>query len=113
MLDVPIVRSAANDVTVSQSLRSSGRDLPPSGGSGVALALEVRELTKRFGERTAFSDVSFRVGYGEVFGFLGPNGAGKTTTVRPESRSHPDRATCVSRNSWERWRASRRSRSSH
>ena len=39
-------------------------------------------LTKRFGERTAFSEVSFEVAYGEVFGFLGPNGAGKTTTVR-------------------------------
>jgi len=30
----------------------------------------------------AFEDVSFELGYGEVFGFLGPNGAGKTTTVR-------------------------------
>ncbi len=39
-------------------------------------------LTKRFGERVAFEDVSFEVGVGEVFGFLGPNGAGKTTTVR-------------------------------
>ena len=39
-------------------------------------------LTKRFGDRVAFDDVSFAVGYGEVFGFLGPNGAGKTTTVR-------------------------------
>jgi len=39
-------------------------------------------LTKRFGDRVAFNDVSFEVGYGEVFGFLGPNGAGKTTTVR-------------------------------
>jgi len=39
-------------------------------------------LTKRFGDRVAFDDVSFEVGYGEVFGFLGPNGAGKTTTVR-------------------------------
>ncbi|MDQ1488472.1 MAG: type transport system ATP-binding protein [Actinomycetota bacterium] len=45
-------------------------------------ALVVNELTKRFGERTAFSEVSFQVAYGEVFGFLGPNGAGKTTTVR-------------------------------
>jgi ABC-2 type transport system ATP-binding protein len=39
-------------------------------------------LTKHFGARTAFRDVEFSVGYGEVFGFLGPNGAGKTTTVR-------------------------------
>ena len=47
-----------------------------------APAVEVDGLTKRFGARTAFEDVSFAVQYGEVFGFLGPNGAGKTTTVR-------------------------------
>ncbi len=45
-------------------------------------AVVVDHLTKRFGSRVAFDDVSFEVGYGEVFGFLGPNGAGKTTTVR-------------------------------
>ncbi len=45
-------------------------------------ALVVEHLSKRFGERIAFEDLSFEVGYGEVFGFLGPNGAGKTTTVR-------------------------------
>jgi len=39
-------------------------------------------LTKRFGPRVAFEDLSFEVEAGEVFGFLGPNGAGKTTTVR-------------------------------
>src|SRR5579864_2045274 len=50
--------------------------------SGKPLALVVEHLTKRFGERTAFEDVSFSVAQGEVFGFLGPNGAGKTTTVR-------------------------------
>ncbi len=47
-----------------------------------APALSVDNLSKRFGERVAFTEVSFEVGYGEVFGFLGPNGAGKTTTVR-------------------------------
>jgi ABC-2 type transport system ATP-binding protein len=45
-------------------------------------ALSVHGLGKRFGDRLAFNDVSFEIGYGEVFGFLGPNGAGKTTTVR-------------------------------
>ncbi|MEY9938307.1 ABC transporter ATP-binding protein [Streptacidiphilus sp. MAP5-3] len=45
-------------------------------------ALAVTGLAKRFGPRTAFSDLSFQVDQGEVFGFLGPNGAGKTTTVR-------------------------------
>jgi ABC-2 type transport system ATP-binding protein len=42
----------------------------------------VHGLSKRFGERIAFDDVSFEIDHGEVFGFLGPNGAGKTTTVR-------------------------------
>ncbi|MHB1535515.1 MAG: ABC transporter ATP-binding protein [Acidimicrobiales bacterium] len=45
-------------------------------------ALSVDHLTKCFGDRTAYSEVSFQVAHGEVFGFLGPNGAGKTTTVR-------------------------------
>ena len=45
-------------------------------------ALSVDRLSKRFGDRIAFADLSFEVGQGEVFGFLGPNGAGKTTTVR-------------------------------
>ena len=51
-------------------------------GTKVPPALVVDQLTKRFGERTAYSEVSFQVANGEVFGFLGPNGAGKTTTVR-------------------------------
>jgi ABC-2 type transport system ATP-binding protein len=56
----------------------------PDAGNGrpEGAALEVEGLTKRFGTRTAFEDVTFSVGQGEVFGFLGPNGAGKTTTVR-------------------------------
>ena len=52
------------------------------GGEVTKFALVVEHLSKRFGSRVAFDDVSFEVGYGEVFGFLGPNGAGKTTTVR-------------------------------
>jgi ABC-2 type transport system ATP-binding protein len=55
---------------------------PPRDGPEGEPALVVDRLTKRFGARTAFSDVSFEVAHGEVFGFLGPNGAGKTTTVR-------------------------------
>ena len=44
--------------------------------------IEVRGLTKRYGEVTAVSDLSFNVMPGKVTGFLGPNGAGKTTTMR-------------------------------
>jgi ABC-2 type transport system ATP-binding protein len=57
-------------------------DTEAAARKGPGPALVVNRLTKRFGERTAFSDVSFEVAHGEVFGFLGPNGAGKSTTVR-------------------------------
>jgi len=45
-------------------------------------AIEVIDLTKRFGKFTAVDKLNFRVKRGEVFGFLGPNGAGKSTTIR-------------------------------
>lgn len=44
--------------------------------------IEVRNLTKRYGDLTAIHDISFSVARGEILGFLGPNGAGKTTTMR-------------------------------
>jgi len=44
--------------------------------------INVVNLTKYYGEKTAISDISFQVKEGEVLGFLGPNGAGKTTTMR-------------------------------
>lgn len=45
-------------------------------------SLEVRNLTRRFGEKTAVDDVSFVVAPGRMTGFVGANGAGKTTTMR-------------------------------
>ncbi len=47
-----------------------------------APAIQVAELTKRFGKFLAVDRVSFEVLAGEVFGFLGPNGSGKSTTIR-------------------------------
>ena len=44
--------------------------------------IEVKDLTKTFGEKTVVDHVSFTVNRGEILGFLGPNGAGKTTTMR-------------------------------
>jgi ABC-2 type transport system ATP-binding protein len=46
------------------------------------VAIEARDLTRRFGDFLAVDRVSFSVARGEVFGFLGSNGAGKTTTIR-------------------------------
>ena len=50
---------------------------PPQGAR-----IEVRDLTKRFGDFTAVDSLSFTVEPGRITGFLGPNGAGKTTTLR-------------------------------
>jgi ABC-2 type transport system ATP-binding protein len=44
--------------------------------------IEVKGLSKRYGDLLAVNDVSFEIQRGEVVGFLGPNGAGKTTTMR-------------------------------
>jgi ABC-2 type transport system ATP-binding protein len=44
--------------------------------------IEVQNLTKRYGSKTAVDGVTFKVEKGEILGFLGPNGAGKTTTMR-------------------------------
>ena len=45
-------------------------------------AIEVKDLTRRFGELVAVSKISFSIKYGEIFGYLGANGAGKSTTIR-------------------------------
>jgi ABC-2 type transport system ATP-binding protein len=44
--------------------------------------VEVKNLTKKFGDFTAVKNISFTVRKGEIFGFLGPNGAGKSTTIK-------------------------------
>ena len=43
--------------------------------------IEVRHLTKRYGNHNAVSDLSFTIDKGVIYGFLGPNGAGKSTTM--------------------------------
>lgn len=45
-------------------------------------AVQIHDLTRRFGSLTAVSHLDLRIEQGEVFGLLGPNGSGKTTTIR-------------------------------
>jgi ABC-2 type transport system ATP-binding protein len=46
------------------------------------LAIDVRGMTKRFGDKTVVNDIALQVRTGEIYGFLGPNGSGKTTFIR-------------------------------
>ncbi|HZJ13731.1 MAG TPA: ABC transporter ATP-binding protein [Chthoniobacteraceae bacterium] len=46
------------------------------------LAIDVRGMTKRFGDRIVVNDIALQVRTGEIYGFLGPNGSGKTTFIR-------------------------------
>lgn len=50
--------------------------------SSHSFVIDVRGLTKRYGDKTVVDDLCMQVRRGEVFGFLGPNGSGKTTTIR-------------------------------
>src|SRR5690606_29672823 len=57
--------------------------IPPlENGGDQDIAIEARDLTRRFGDFVAVDSVSFRIPRGEIFGFLGSNGCGKTTTMK-------------------------------
>ena len=43
--------------------------------------IEVRNLTKKYGDHFAVQDISFSLEKGKIYGLLGPNGAGKSTTM--------------------------------
>jgi ABC-2 type transport system ATP-binding protein len=63
-------------------------DAPPAGAAqgtaavGGPWAIEVRGLTKRYGDRVVVDHLTMQVRRGEIYGFLGPNGSGKTTSIR-------------------------------
>jgi branched-chain amino acid transport system ATP-binding protein len=63
--------------------------------TSAASLLEVRDLTLRFGNVTAFEDVSFDVQRGELFAVIGPNGAGKTSLFNALSRVYEPTAGAV------------------
>ena len=46
------------------------------------MSVEVKGVTKIYGEQRAVDNISFQITKGEIVGFLGPNGAGKSTTMK-------------------------------
>lgn len=56
--------------------------IPPYQPENAEIAIEVRDLTMRFGSFVAVDHVNFRIPRGEIFGFLGSNGCGKSTTMK-------------------------------
>jgi ribosome-dependent ATPase len=65
-----------------KTANSSELIIPPYEKNQGAPAIIAKGLTRRFGDFTAVSDVSFEIQAGEIFGFLGSNGCGKTTTMK-------------------------------
>ncbi len=50
--------------------------------NSTSIAIEAKKLTRKFGTKTAVSNVNLKIREGEIYGFLGPNGAGKSTTIK-------------------------------
>jgi len=60
----------------------NGRNDSNGGDSADAPAIDVRGLSKRYGDKLVVDALTMQVRHGEIFGFLGPNGSGKTTSIR-------------------------------
>jgi len=71
-----------SEVVLNRAPAGAKNQIAEDGARANDYAVQVVDLTKRFGDFTAVDRVSFTVERGTIFGFLGPNGAGKTTTIR-------------------------------
>ncbi|BBO85698.1 ABC transporter ATP-binding protein [Desulfosarcina ovata subsp. sediminis] len=77
--DVFVNMVASSDDRVSDIVSSQ---TPAPTHDTAAIAVQVTDLTRRFGDFVAVDRLNLTVETGEIFGFLGPNGAGKSTTIR-------------------------------
>ena len=77
------IASASNSEAGSESqAESQSGTRSPAATAGESPVIEIRDLTRVFGDFRAVDRMTFSVGRGEIFGLLGPNGAGKSTTFR-------------------------------
>ncbi len=67
-------------MTITPAVRTQSH--PPSDPRSGEAIIDVRGLTKKYGNRAVVDDFAIRVNRGQIYGFLGPNGSGKTTTIR-------------------------------
>jgi ABC-2 type transport system ATP-binding protein len=65
-----------------ESASEAGREMTTGTSAPADPIIDVRGLTKRYGNRTVVDHIDMRVRSGRIYGFLGPNGSGKTTTIR-------------------------------
>lgn len=77
-----IVQSGNPDEVLDSYLQTTGQVQVKSTSTKDEPVIQVRDLTKTFGNFTAVNRLNFEVSRGEIFGFLGANGAGKTTAMR-------------------------------
>ena len=63
--------------------------------------IEVKKLSKNYGQRMAIQDLNFSIQKGEIVGLLGPNGAGKTTTMKIITGFMPASSGCVVVDGWD------------
>lgn len=68
-------------LTVQASKLPEEHPIQGKGSHYMAVAIQIRNLTRRFNDLVAVDNISFDINHGEIFGLLGPNGAGKTTTL--------------------------------
>lgn len=81
--DVFVTRLAGlEDKPTMRSLPGNSTDAIVKENGRSEFAIQVVDLTRKFGDFTAADYVNFEVKRGEIFGLLGPNGSGKTTTIR-------------------------------
>jgi len=79
---VGVLRALPAPVAINVLAWASFTDAQMTDQQAEVATVDIRELTRLFGELVAVDRASFRVDHGEIFGLIGPNGAGKSTLIK-------------------------------